>query len=463
MPNLLRSIFTSVRSGHPGPQGSRFSVTDLRSGKQIYPDDPGPDPQVLPLIGTGKFSPPGDAFLLALVPGMAGTVTREGRSVSLADIALLGLTSEAPRYPWQAGQAAPVYLPVRPGTVVEVEMTGTALQNGAGYRLEWLPLPGVEPLKPVRYPKLPVRPRVRMTSREIRFADIRTLPDNTLTFWNALGIAVIASVFLFNFLDHMRAHYLPRPEANQWKPSDRVVRLYTNAPKPPVPKTVETPKAVPETAVSAAPASSAPSAATDLKVQGKPRPGLLKVIAENDSQLRGQIARLDKAMDNVFHALPPVTQTGPGDTDAPQLGKWDKAGDLKDSDIARLMPGGPRSDVPRTAAETITTPVVSKELEGESGRTMASIKATIQRYLPMLKSRHKRLLRTAPAAQGRLEAAFTIRADGSVVSPRIVSSAFGRYPEFEQEILDILIKIRFDSVDKGDVKVSFPFLFSVND
>ncbi len=452
---MVRSLLDRLGGGHKRfePCHHRLRILDVQTGKavplqrgnlQLGPPGSGKveAPGLRHVITAGELSPDG-TFILKLSEDTSGRLVRDGRTVLLEDLLFFGV-----RYGSGGAEAASVR--IVPGTEAELDVAGRQ------FRIRW------EPEPPPKYPVLPRQPRLRVSSRPVVLEEASVAAGSDLPFWNSLGLIAIACMFLFSLLNHMRMHYLPVPQAFPMMPPERIVRLYTEpltlpASKP-VAKIPEAPVSTPMTATKTA--IPPPKAAGTVRDQVA-QTGLIRVLAAHTPGVAAQVSAIGSSMDNIFRNIGPVSETGKAETDRPELGGYSDAGSLDGDLIAGLKPQIPKGPIGGTEVETVVSSAATGEHEIRTVRTMAEIAMVMQKYLPMFRSRHKRLLRTAPAAAGKMLIEFVIKADGSVASPNIKSSAFGKYPEFEKEILDVMLKIRFEAAGKGDVKVQFPLLFTV--
>ncbi len=421
-----------------------------------------------------------DQFYLFLTKEMTGRIVRNGQTTPIEDPSQMGLPSSSGRYALTVTRDMKVDLRIGDAVLrFSWEMEQKTPQESAPKPVS--PAPVTAKSAPMRKTakgkdkKVEKRGRIRMTTKPIRWVEIPVSDPGNTPMYSAFGIVVTVAIALLSTLNYMRQHHLPPkdiaapppvfvtklliPEKppEPIKPPEQKIELKPVEDMPvdtkPQEKTSEKPDKAPNAEVSEARRAAARNA---VKSQG-----LLAIIGSTGSGGAGRdITRVTSSLQNAFSGLGAVTTSSKGDTEIKNLGGYGEAGGIDDA-IAGLK--AVKTNVGKTTAEKVDNPVVDGEAAGDQRRSYGAISATMRRYLPLLKSKHKRLLRTAPAAQGKMTIEFVIKADGSVQSPKVLNSAFSKYPEFEKEILDVMLKIRFEPIEKGDVKVAFPFIFSVND
>ncbi len=418
-----------------------------------------------------------DQYFLFLTKEMTGRMVKDGQTVAIDDPSQMGLASSNGRYALPVTRDMKVDLRIAEAVLrFSWEMDTNKPQNAP--KAAPKPITAHPPVKTALGYKLKgkdkkkePRGRIRMTTKPIKWVEIQVADMGNGPMYGSAAVVFTLAIGLLATLNYMRLHFLPPkdlappppkfvtklliPEKppEPIKPPEQKMEVKDEAPVEEKPTDEKKPDKAPNAEVSEAKRAQVRNA---VKKQG-----LLAIIGSSGGAGVGRdISRVTSSMQNAFSGLGAVTTSSKGDTDIKNLGGYGEAGGIDDS-IAGLK--AVKSNVGRTTAEKVDNPVVDGEAAGDQRRSFGVISATMRRYLPLLKSKHKRLLRTAPAAQGKLTIEFVIKADGSVVTPKILNSAFSKYPEFEKEILDVMTKIKFEVIEKGDVKVAFPFIFSVND
>ncbi len=456
----------------------------FQGGKLILGTGEGAGFQIKGLAGQIQIAGPSkspDQYYLFLTKEMTGRMVKGGQAVAIEDPSQMGLQSSGGRFA----------LPVTRDMKVDLRIGEAVL------RFSWemdtpqntpkaapKSSPQAAPQPPAGKGKIPVirrkkdddkkkkRGKIRLTSKPIKWIDIPVTDPGNTPMWGSFIIVATGLIALLFTLGYMRKHYLPPKDIAAPPPKFITKLLIPEKPpepiKPPEQK-LELKQDLPVDEEPEKPTSEKPDEAPNAEVSQQRRAaareqvksqGLLAIIGSAGGAGAGRdITRVTSSLQNAFSGLGAVTTTSKGDTEIKNLGGYGEAGGIDDA-IAGLK--AVKTNVGRTQAEKVEDSVVSGEAAGDQRRSMGAIYATMKRYLPLLKSKHKRLLRTAPAAAGKMLIEFVIKADGSVASPNIKSSAFGKYPEFEKEILDVMLKIRFEAIEKGDVKVQFPFVFTVD-
>ncbi|MCW5828675.1 MAG: TonB family protein [Deltaproteobacteria bacterium] len=428
-----------------------------------------------------------DQFYLFLTREMTGRIIRGNETTPIDDPSALGLRENNGRYALPVTKEMKVDLRIGEAVLrFSWEMENTEQPSAKKPSAAPSSAQGRPPAPPPASPgKMPVfrrakskdkdkekkRGRIRMTTKPIRWVEIPVTDPGNKPMVGSFGLVATVCIGVLATLAYMRLHYLPPKDIAAPPPKIVTKLLVPEKPELPPPPPIEKPlemkkeEVVEEPKADAKPdkAPNAEATREERRAQAKEQvksQGLLAVLGSKGGPSASRdITRATSALQNVFQGLGAVTTSSKGDTDIKNLGGYGEAGGIDDA-IAGLK--AVKSNVGKTTAEKVDDSIVSGEAAGDNRRSYAAIAAVMRRYQPLLKSRHTRLLRTAPAAQGKITVEFTIAADGSVKSQKITDSAFSRYPEFEKEILDLIGKIRFEPIEKGEVRVAFPFIFTVS-
>lgn len=328
------------------------------------------------------------------------------------------------------------------------------------------------PAKPARTPQLQKKPKL-VLNPNFRFADIPQLEDEQHIFFGGLaGIGIVYALVLFALV--WAIQFVPERDVMEAAPPPRVVKLMVPEKEevPPEELTEEEDlteeEEAPEEEAEEEPEDKKPEADTpdeQAREQAKEQVqklGLVQVISSQGGAMTKDVSAVMDSLSNVFNTAGPMTANA-DDADATlqDLQAYGDGSGGIDSDIAGLarVGGGKKA---KASAEKVSNPVVTGEAAQDKRRSFAAISATMRRYASGFKVLYNRLLRKFPAARGKISIKFTIKADGSVVKPTIVASNFKKYPDFEQDILKRIVRIRFEAIPAkaGDVRVEFPFVFN---
>ncbi|MDZ7331158.1 MAG: TonB family protein [candidate division KSB1 bacterium] len=99
----------------------------------------------------------------------------------------------------------------------------------------------------------------------------------------------------------------------------------------------------------------------------------------------------------------------------------------------------------------------SKEAMGH--RTEESIWNVVNARQGTIRYIYEKYLKRNPNLRGKITIEFTIAANGFVTEAKIIESTIDN-PEFEQELLSIIRRLKFEPIPTGNVTTVFPFVFS---
>lgn len=102
---------------------------------------------------------------------------------------------------------------------------------------------------------------------------------------------------------------------------------------------------------------------------------------------------------------------------------------------------------------------VSGSAEALGQRTEQSIMQVVVARQGQITYLYEKHLKRNPNLRGKISVEFTIAANGFVSEARIIESTVN-LPEFEQEILNLIKRLKFDPIPSGSVTTIFPFQFS---
>ncbi len=112
----------------------------------------------------------------------------------------------------------------------------------------------------------------------------------------------------------------------------------------------------------------------------------------------------------------------------------------------------------------VRTPTISVpkptdiELGGEAGsRSPESILRVIRSHIGGFRYSYEKALKQNPEIGGKISLKFTIAPDGTIVSIDVVSSTTG-VASLDDEIKDKARRMKFDSIEKGNVTVTYAFV-----
>ncbi len=102
---------------------------------------------------------------------------------------------------------------------------------------------------------------------------------------------------------------------------------------------------------------------------------------------------------------------------------------------------------------------VTGSAEALGHRSEQSIMQAVMARAGQITYIYEKHLKRNPNLRGKISVEFTIAANGFVTEARIIESTVN-LPEFEQEILSLIKRLKFDPIPSGTVTTVFPFQFS---
>lgn len=333
------------------------------------------------------------------------------------------------------------------------------------------PKPAEAPLpsKPARVPQLQAKPKL-VLNPNFRFAEIPHLQnEQPLFFGGLLGIGIIYGAMLYMMVWAIK--FVPERDVMVAPPPKRLVKIMVPEKEevPPVEEAAEeeTPAEEEEKPDEDKPEDKPPADTPDEQAREKAKEqvqqlGLIQMMTSEGGAVQKDVAAVMDSLSNVFaNAGPLSANASEADATLQNLQTYGDGSGGIDSDIAGLARvGGGRKA--KASTEKVSNPVVSGEAAQDKRRSFGAISATMRRYSSGFKVLYNRLLRKYPAARGKISIKFTIKANGTVVNPSIVTSNFKKYPDFEQDVLSRITKIKFEAIPEkaGSVTVEFPFVFN---
>lgn len=404
-------------------------------------------PDKHPLLVPGK-----DGMYVYLRQGMAGTLEKDGRKLKIEDLIYFDLL------PSKNGLFA---VSVDPKTRVNLNFGPQKVTIGYG------PKPQVvtEQKAPARVPVLKQKGRLQLR-QQFRFAEIPEVPSEQKKLYTIFG--VVAGIYIAVVGTLMwAAQFAPKPDPFEEPPEEIVAQFIAEPepiPEPEVPEeeVVEEEEAVEEEEeAEVAEKEQEPEESPKTREEAKEevqKLGLISMLSSEGGSARADVEAVTKSLENVFSAGALSTDPTEADKTLEKLENFGTGSGGIDSDIAGLK--GVKRRTVTAKAEKVDNPVVQGEAAGDQRRSYAAIRQTMRRYMSTLRILYKRLLRQDPNVQGKITFAFTIKADGSVTNVKAIDSAFSKYPDFEKDLADRIERIRFEPIEKGDVVVQFPFIFT---
>jgi len=132
--------------------------------------------------------------------------------------------------------------------------------------------------------------------------------------------------------------------------------------------------------------------------------------------------------------------------------------------LSDLLAGGGDTGMPSTS-ELSRSARVRAEMPGVSGVGSASgnrdpkaIYRVVSSYDSAFKARYVFYLKSNPRLGGRVVISFTIAPDGSVTRASVISNTTGN-PTLGNDVTNIIRRMNFGAIDRGDVTVQYPFTF----
>ncbi len=116
------------------------------------------------------------------------------------------------------------------------------------------------------------------------------------------------------------------------------------------------------------------------------------------------------------------------------------------------------SDLSRSAHVRAEMPGVSGVGSASGNRDPKAIYRVVSSYDSAFKARYVFYLKTNPKLGGRVVISFTIAPDGSVTRASVISNTTGN-PTLGNDITNIIRRMNFGAIDRGDVTVQYPFTF----
>ncbi|MFC1889491.1 TonB family protein [Thermodesulfobacteriota bacterium] len=271
------------------------------------------------------------------------------------------------------------------------------------------------------------------------------------------------------------SRYIPKPEV---RPIAKL--MVREEPPPPPPKVEEKPKPIKRLVkkeeykkIYSPPVSSAIGSPKRLAPLKKEDPkkivakkGLLGVISKKgtEADLRGFNPIKDSTVSEHLQTVRADKLKTEDDTD-------DFLGIGNNPDVARKSEGigyivnaKKIGEIRETQLELYKDP--STELDVEiiweedtgGGRSASEISKIVQNYLGGLRYLYKKYLRQDPALKGKIQVRFLIEASGVVSETSLVDSSLGNFA-LEQAILKRIRTWKFPQIPKGEVTVTYPFVF----
>lgn len=271
------------------------------------------------------------------------------------------------------------------------------------------------------------------------------------------------------------ARYIPKPEV---RPLAKL--MVHEEPPPPPPKVEEKPKPIkrlvkkedykkiyspPVSGAIGSPKRLAPLRKEDPK-KIVAKKGLLGVISKKgtDADLRGFNPIKDNTVSEHLQTVRADKLKAEDDTND-FLGIGNNPDVARKSDgIGYIVDAKKIDEIRETQLELYKDP--STELDVEiireedtgGGRSASEISKLVQNYLGGLRYLYKKYLRQDPALKGKIQVRFLIEASGVVSETNLVESSLGNFA-LEQAILKRISTWKFPQIPKGEVTVTYPFLF----